>query len=109
MNDEYFQQALFYITKHRGVYKKPITPETRLGADLGIDGDDASELLEDVVVAFDIDVSEFKYDDYFGPEGLSVFFPIYLILRLLNIQPWPPLKEMTVGHLAEAIRLKKLT
>jgi len=41
--------------------------------DLGVDGDDASDLLERFSKEFNVDISNFKFNDYFGSEVSFVF------------------------------------
>lgn len=60
--------------------------DTRIGEDLGVDGDDAIELLEEYSKRFSVDLSEFPYNDYFGPEAGSnpLHFLIVIIHSLFN-------------------------
>jgi hypothetical protein len=43
-------------------------PASRLLHDLGIDGDDAADLLRDYSTSFDVDMSGFDFDRFFGGE-----------------------------------------
>lgn len=45
------------------------TPNLSLSNDLGIYGDDASDLIEAFSAQFNVDVSGFMFDDYFETEG----------------------------------------
>ncbi len=52
---------------------------TRLGEDLGMDGDDAVDFFEDFAETFRVDLADMRWDRHFGPEGCNPL--IYL---------WPP-------------------
>ena len=67
--------------------------------DLGIDGDDAGELLERFSEAFRVDFAPFRYSDYFGPE--SGFEPITWFFSKLNGST-KPLKPLTVRTLVNS-------
>ena len=77
-----------------------ITARTRLQDDLGVYGDDATDLLLAYAKAFDVDVTQFPAADYFDGEGLDVlawFRPVK-----------PRRKEPTVGHLQRGIEAQRL-
>lgn len=59
------------VAHHTGVASNKISVRTRLGEDLGIDGDDATELLSDIASRFGVDFSRLRFDRHFGPEGSS--------------------------------------
>jgi len=61
---------------------KSLSLETRIGEDLGVDGDDAVELLEEYSKRFSVDISNFSFDDYFGPE--VGFNPFYFLCNLFS-------------------------
>src|SRR5262245_57265229 len=71
------------IAEHRGMTPRELAPQARLLDDLGVDGDDAEELLSDIARRFDVDFSRLHFDRHFGPEGLS-------ILRVMKdtVKPW---------------------
>lgn len=70
-----------------------------LRGDLGIDGDDADELLQRFCVAFEVYAQDFPFSEHFGPE--AGFEPItWLLAKLLG---WTrKLKPLTVRALVEA-------
>jgi hypothetical protein len=70
-----------------------ISLESRLFHDLGITGDDADELLTDYVDAFQVDMTGFKFTDYFTSEPPSMFEK-----WSKQNSPRPPI---TVGDLVE--------
>jgi len=70
-----------------------------LRQDLGIDGDDAEELLQRFCVAFEVDAQDFQFSEHFGPE--AGFEPItWLLAKLLGWRR--KLKPLTVRALVNA-------
>ncbi|WP_170132739.1 DUF1493 family protein [Pedobacter cryoconitis] len=69
-----------------------------LSDDYGIYGDDADDLILDFSKKFNVDVSEFQIEDYFGGEG-DVIFKFFA--NLFNKQK--PKKILTINDLRLAI------
>jgi acyl carrier protein len=66
------------ICRCRGNARWKVTLDAELGDDLGIDGDDAAELLGAFAEEFKVDLSAFDFDAHFGPEaGFNPFVRIY--------------------------------
>lgn len=80
-----------------------ITPDTRLRTDLGVDGDDAVELLEKFADRFEVNMSAFQFAKYFGSEGFGCS-AMFWIFRCAIAGRWLPTFEsdITVGDLVEA-------
>jgi hypothetical protein len=68
----------------RFLEKRMCTRTIELEADirraLGVDGDDAEELLQAFSALFSLDMSAFRFDDHFGPE--AGFEPISWLLSI---------------------------
>lgn len=79
--------------------KKNIGRETRLIEDLKIDGDDADEFLISFGKEFNVDVSKFRIDEYFGDEEDAVVGAINNYFRA-NMSGR---KTLTVSHLEKAV------
>ena len=58
-----------FLCEQWRVRPERLTPSTRLLHDLGIDGDDAEEILLDFIERFHVDFSSFHFTDYFGSEA----------------------------------------
>jgi acyl carrier protein len=87
------------IADASGVDPERISADTSLNRDLGIDGDDATELLSLYSEAFGVDLSEFRFSQYFRDEP-----------HLFNPSPSgrsSGVTPITVGDLVDAARLKK--
>lgn len=97
-NDLIFDQVCAIIQRNRGKLSKPLTSATTLLRDLGVDGSDAEEIMVEYFSAFDIESSQFIFDNYFGGEGFNPFLTLMYIFRK------PKSKEISVGHLVECAR-----
>jgi acyl carrier protein len=96
------------VAEQTNVAIEDITVETTLASDLGIDGDDAWELLEKYAEKFNVSMRGFVFLDHFDWEGMDPIRPI--IILLLQIC-WPRFRrlwreakanerEITIRHLA---------
>ncbi len=73
-----------FVAEFVGVDSSEITPDTLINMDLGVDGDDGLELLEEFSSRFSVDLSGVE-ENYFGPEGFPISIFIWPILWLLDI------------------------
>jgi hypothetical protein len=58
-----------FICEQLGLRKRVLTPATRLQADLGVEGEDGTDLMEAFASRFEVDISAFEVNRYFGPEA----------------------------------------
>lgn len=73
-----FSQICDIIRRNRGLQKKSLINSTTLQRDLGVDGDDADEIMSEYFSTFDVDGSQFDFDDYFGTEVFNPFLFTFL-------------------------------
>ncbi|GLU51195.1 DUF1493 family protein [Dyadobacter frigoris] len=92
-DNQIFKNIVVIIRKNRGELNNIITPTTSLQKDLGIDGIDAEEILNEYFSLYNIDISEFHFLDYFGEEN---FNPIMVLRSLFSSKKKKPI---TVAHL----------
>jgi acyl carrier protein len=92
------------LQHHMGIAPGRIRSDTKINSDLGVDGDDAAELLTKIEKAFKIDTSDFEFPRYFGPESVSLLtiFSNLVRGRVLKFEP------LSVKSLAEYVDKKKL-
>lgn len=90
-----------FIRAQRGVsITETIAAHTRLQDDLGVYGDDSTDLLLAYAKTFHVDVTRFPAADYFDGEGLDV---------LAWCRPVKPQRKgLTVGHLQRGIHAGRL-
>ena len=62
------ETVLQFVASHTGVPIGELSLESRLLQDLGVDGDDASELLCDFAAQARVDLSSLTFDDHFRGE-----------------------------------------
>ena len=90
------EDVIALIAKETGTPPEHIQPAHRLNADLGVDGDDAEELLLAYREKFRVDMSGFDFHRYFGdePNALSLF-----------LLPW---RLLTGGEKSEPLFVRDL-
>jgi hypothetical protein len=79
--------------------REPICSTTELARDLGLDGDDAEEFMLKFQAEFQVDLSDFRFDRHFGPEGFDLFAAIYAAFS-----GWKSLAPINVALLFEAAK-----
>lgn len=106
-NQDIFTQIVKLIEDKMGRYKKrQLQRETRLEADLGMIGDDAFEFLEDFSKRFNVDLTDFKINEYFSSEGDGLLTG--LMGFFLGRKNLPSKKELTIGDLERAVTAGRL-
>jgi acyl carrier protein len=86
--------------------KDRIHLHSELGDDLGIDGADGWELIEAFAKEFEVDISEFQWDRYFGPE--AGFNPILWLIQWAIGRLPKKLEPITIQNLVDAAERHKL-
>lgn len=98
MKPETLQGVIELVAEQAGVSPSRLTATTRIGEDLGVDGDDASDLLAEFACRFHVDLTGFQFSRHFGPEaGWDPFSALYgLLTGRSRTEP------ITIGQLAES-------
>lgn len=73
--------------------------------DLGVDGDDAIDLIRDYSERFNVSLDDFKINDYFGSEGSSL---IHLVIELVTKRSYKSMPRLEVKDLIEGVRIGTL-
>ena len=92
---------LAVLARQRSMSAASLSPMTHINKDLGIDGDDAYELITELAEKFSIDFFDFEYGKHFGPEGFD-------LVGMLRGKRYPML-PLSVQDLAAYIDRKKGT
>jgi hypothetical protein len=92
------EQVITLIRPFAGKSKK-ITPSARLFHDLGIGGDDASDLLESVAKHFGTSFADMDFGAFFSNEGESSIYYWFMRIGLFRSQ----IRSMTVAHLVAVV------
>ncbi len=66
--EEFEQQVLNWISEWYEGPKERLSSQTSINVDLGVDGDDADELIQYLHERSGVIFSDFPFDRYFGPE-----------------------------------------
>ncbi len=95
--------AVQIVSKRKGVKPNDLSPDVRLFHDLGIDGDDAEEILTELKDKHQVDFDKFIFSNYFGSEvGAGYRYFLYRLFRRFG-KSIDGLKPLTVGDLGKAI------
>lgn len=97
-------EIIAFVSEFTGVKAEKLTPDTLINFDLGVDGDDGLELLDEFATRFGVDLSQIS-ETYFGPEGFSVglvvLWPYHLYRRIKGYKP-KGLAPLSVGQLIKS-------
>jgi hypothetical protein len=66
------ERIYFYVGFGRKAFET-LSLATRVSWDLGLDGDDASDFMEDFFEHFGVDPGDYDHYRYFKPEGTDIF------------------------------------
>lgn len=96
-----------FVAESTGVKRQRLSPASTLFGDLGVDGADGWELIETFGRRFQVDMSAFRVDRYFGPEGLPIYAPFVWLWCFIS---WPFRRKQTPEERAglRAIRISDL-
>ncbi|MDX3966548.1 MAG: DUF5958 family protein [Bradyrhizobium sp.] len=73
-------ESLLSFVRAETLTRKQITLGTDVAWDLGVDGDDALDFMRRFSDQFNVDMSEFDFDMYFGGEGFELSGPVKTLL-----------------------------
>jgi hypothetical protein len=113
-----YQAVVNFVAAQTRVKPEQITPGTRIGGDLHVDGDDAFELFERFFERFRVDGSAFEFSRHFSGEGVPLWFPVLVpvLLVVLVVRAVAALirgshlqdsSDITVADLVEAAELRR--
>ncbi|MDF7821453.1 DUF1493 family protein [Runella sp. MFBS21] len=94
---EIIEEVLLFLNKIVGIESENISLTDGLESDLGISGDDASDLIRAFSEKFKVDISNFQFYEYFHAE------PVFFSFRNTK-----KTKELTVESLLKAVKAKVL-
>ena len=77
----------FILSKKIVSEREKLTSSTKLSQDLGLEGGDADEFLQEFSKKFDVDFSGFNFKKYFVEEGWDPFRFIIYATRIIKLKP----------------------
>jgi acyl carrier protein len=93
------------LAELRSLGAHQIRSETLINDELGIDGDDAVDLLHLIERRFEIDTADFEFGKFFGPESMSIVNLVMDLLRGKKLRLLP----LSVRQLGEYVDGKRAT
>ena len=78
MGDELKERVFMMVATQTGHRRAELSLQTNVFRDLGVDGDDAEDLLIGFSKEFDVDLKRLQFSRHFGPE--APFNPIALLM-----------------------------
>lgn len=91
---------ILFLSKSLSVKEGDINLGSRLFHDLGVDGDDAKELMDNYADEFNVSLDGFDFNQYFGPENPISVIDLFLSFFKRNNQE--NIKELKVEDLIDA-------
>ena len=92
MRDNVNIELVKFIENFSGTYNFTFTKSTSVENDLGITGDDGYDLIKEYSKIFNVNISDFKFENYFYPEPSP-----FIDHKKIKIKP------LTIGDLENAI------
>ena len=99
------EQVKSFVAQQTAYRIDKISMSTLLHKDLGVDGDDAVELLENFSEKFQVDLSAFELDRYF--RGEVSFDPFVWFAAMLSRTAVCDLEPLTVQDLVNSAKAKR--
>jgi len=99
------QKVISFFAEQLGVLPESVNLTSRLRQDLGLNGEEAADLLELYALSFDVDIDAFRINDYFGADAGMIPVLSYLLWIFGNGRP---LKTLTIADLVRAFDSGKL-
>jgi acyl carrier protein len=95
-----------FTAKTLAIPVNKISEETSLFHDLGVDGDDAQDFLNEFSRVFGVNMSKFHYSEFFGSEGAPS--PLAFIKEILMEAHYKQKKRLRVIDLFQAANTGEL-
>lgn len=102
------QRLIGWVAGFLGVSAGTISTSSRVNLDLGVDGEDGLDFIRAFGKEFGVDVSNFPYARYFGPEASHPFAFMRTILRLVTRQRTSDLQPLYVRDLVVLAQRKEV-
>lgn len=110
MERELIDRVLAFVATKAGVSRNKVSLDSRLGSDLGLDGDDALELLEYFGKKFKVSINDIDFEKYFNEEN-DIWGVQNFINKLFRKNKYIDKKnnEIYVSQLIDSLRTGRLT
>jgi acyl carrier protein len=98
--------VILFVSDQLSIPIEKINLNQSLFHDLGVDGDDAIELIEKYALKFHVAINEFNFDEHFGQEGAPS--PLAFIIEFLFRKNYKQKKRFTVADLVRGVGSGKI-
>jgi hypothetical protein len=71
-SDGQAHDVIAFVVRQVGCKAERVTPQSRILEDLGVDGTDAADLMDNFGKQFGVDLTSFQFGRHFGPEGIPL-------------------------------------
>jgi hypothetical protein len=99
MNSDAYDAVIRFVSEFTGYDSTRIQGPTRLGEDLGVDGDDAAEFMRDFAARFSVDLAGFEFGRHFGPE--AAWNPVAAVYHFIAGNQLQPIRVERLVEAAE--------
>ena len=99
-----YDRVVTFVSEQGRVRIDGIKSETTLLGDLGIDGHDGAELLEEFAREFSVDMSGCNPSRYFGAEGLWPWFPFQWLILAFHRGPMEERSRLQPIRIEDLVR-----
>ena len=99
-DDELKTNVLNLIEKLTKIKSCNLSLEMSLFHDLGLDGEDAMQLIQEYSKEFNVDIQDFCFDEYFGNEG--AISPFGLITMMFSNRLKVDKKRLSINDLVQS-------
>lgn len=103
-NEDVEARLFIWIAESLGVAPEKVSASTCVNLDLGVDGDDGVDFIRSFGGAFGVDVSDFPYSRYFGPEASNPFGFFSAARKLFSWRKSSDLQPLLVSDLMSMVR-----
>jgi len=99
-----FSDLYLFLKKETGYEINDTSPNWKIGDDLGFYGDEAEDFIIKFSKEFNIDISNFAFNNYFNPEIDKISLSIFNFFKKGQTEK----KDLTIKDLKDAIESGKL-
>jgi acyl carrier protein len=71
-SDAQARDVVAFVVRQVGCNPERVTPQSRILEDLGVDGTDAADLMDEFGKKFGVDLATFQFSRHFGPEVIPL-------------------------------------
>lgn len=102
MNSLIADQVIAFVAENTR-NTRPLSLNMEIGDDLGIDGLDALELMEKFADRFEVDMTGFRFNAHFAPEGVGCLMPLSMLTVFIRRRIGKPVAKLIPITIADLV------